>query len=57
MMSGVVGDREQRWLADWGSHTGGDLVVKGQVGARSGIDQKGRDDHRSRRRRLDDRDS
>ena len=41
MMSGGRRRRRERRLADRAALRGGDVVVKGRVGARSGIDQKG----------------
>ena len=47
--------RRQRGLADGAALRGGDVVVKGRVGARSGIDQKGGTIIVARLGRLDDR--
>ncbi len=56
MMSGVVViDGNAGSLTAAPRVRGGDLVVKGQVGARTGIDQKGGTIIVARQRRLDDR--
>ena len=55
MMSGVVVIESNAGSLTGAAIRGGDLVVKGQVGARSGHRPEGRHDHRARRRRLDDR--
>ena len=55
MMSGVVVIESNAGSLTGAAIRGGDLVVKGQVGARTRHRPEGRHDHRARRRRLDDR--